>query len=118
MLSLPPFEKVAPELLMLSINVSGKPEEIQPSVGLYFTDQPATQHPMLLQIQNDRALDIPAGDANFVVSSDFTLPVHAEKRGLLHVGIEIRQDLVGDEAGQLLWADHVAKALTETRRRV
>jgi mono/diheme cytochrome c family protein len=65
-------------VLNVHLQPSGKPEEIQPSVGLYFTDQPATQHPMLLQIQNDRALDIPAGDANFVVSSDFTLPVEVD----------------------------------------
>jgi len=48
--------------------------------------------------------------------SDFTLPIHGEKRGLLHVGIEIRQDLVEDEAGQLLWADRVARALEIARR--
>jgi predicted N-formylglutamate amidohydrolase len=48
--------------------------------------------------------------------SDFTLPVHGEKRGLLHVGIEIRQDLVETEAGQLLWADTLAMALERARR--
>ena len=30
---------------------------------------------MLLQLQNDRALDIPPGNDNFVVTTDFTLPV-------------------------------------------
>jgi len=48
--------------------------------------------------------------------SDFTLPVHGEKRGLPHVCIEIRQDLVETEAGQLLWADRVATALEIARR--
>jgi predicted N-formylglutamate amidohydrolase len=48
--------------------------------------------------------------------SDFTLPVHGEKRGFPHVGIEIRQDLVENEAGQLLWADRVARALEIARR--
>jgi len=48
--------------------------------------------------------------------SDFTLPIHGEKRGLPHVGIEIRQDLVESEAGQLLWADRVATALEIARR--
>ena len=47
--------------------------------------------------------------------SDFTLPVHGEKRGLLHVGLEIRQDLVENEDGQLLWADHIAHALEKAR---
>ena len=48
--------------------------------------------------------------------SDFTLPIHGEKRGRLHVGLEIRQDLVENDAGQLLWADKVAIALEEARR--
>ena len=37
--------------------------------------------------------------------SDYTLPVHGERRGLLHVGFEIRQDLIGDRSGQNAWAD-------------
>jgi predicted N-formylglutamate amidohydrolase len=43
--------------------------------------------------------------------TDYTLPIHGEQRGLLHVGLELRQDLVEDEAGQLLWAEKVATAL-------
>ena len=48
-------------------------------------------------------------------ATDFTLPLHGEKRGLPHVGLEIRQDLVGDERGVLLWADRVATALEKAR---
>src|SRR5579859_2088539 len=51
-------------------------------------------------------------------ATDFTLPWHGEKRGLLHVGIEVRQDLVSDDAGQLLWADHIAAALEKARSQV
>jgi predicted N-formylglutamate amidohydrolase len=36
--------------------------------------------------------------------SDYTLPVHGERRGLLHVGIEIRQDLIAGPRGQADWA--------------
>ena len=28
--------------------------------------------------------------------SDYTIPVHGERRGLLHVEIEIRQDLIAE----------------------
>jgi Tfp pilus assembly protein PilF len=65
-------------VLNLHLQPSGKAEAIQPSVGLYFTDKPATLFPMLLQIQNDRALDIPPGDSHFVVTSDFTLPADVD----------------------------------------
>jgi len=44
-------------------------------------------------------------------TTDYTIPVHAEKRGLLHVGIELRQDLVATAAGQSEWAERLARAL-------
>jgi len=62
-------------ILNTHLQPSGKPETIQPTLGLYFTDKPATLHPILLQLENDRMLDIPAGDKHFVVTDEFTLPV-------------------------------------------
>jgi tetratricopeptide (TPR) repeat protein/mono/diheme cytochrome c family protein len=64
-------------ILNTHLQPSGKPELIQPTLGLYFTDKPATMHPILLQLDNDRMLDIPPGAKNFLVSDDFTLPVDA-----------------------------------------
>jgi tetratricopeptide (TPR) repeat protein len=63
--------------LVLNVHMqpTGKPEQVQPSIGLYFTDQPATKHPMLLQLEHDGALDIPPGDADFPVSDDFVVPM-------------------------------------------
>ncbi|MEF2548184.1 N-formylglutamate amidohydrolase [Aurantimonas sp. E1-2-R+4] len=40
--------------------------------------------------------------------SDYTIPLHAEGPGLPYVEIEIRQDLIGDEAGQRQWATLLA----------
>jgi Tfp pilus assembly protein PilF len=70
--------------LVLNVHMqpSGKPETIQPSIGIYFTDQPATKFPMLLQLQNDGKLDIPPGDANFVVTDQLTLPVDVDLLGV------------------------------------
>jgi len=65
-------------ILNTHLQPSGKPEIIQPSIGIYFTSHPATKFPMLLQLENDVKLDIPAGDKNFVVSDDFTLPVDVD----------------------------------------
>jgi len=65
-------------LLNTHLQPSGKPEQIQPSVGLYFTDKPATVHPMLLEMENDAALKIPAGDADFEVTDSFVLPVDVD----------------------------------------
>jgi predicted N-formylglutamate amidohydrolase len=40
---------------------------------------------------------------------DYTIPVHGEQRGLLHIEIEIRQDLIESEAGQRDWAMRLSK---------
>lgn len=45
-------------------------------------------------------------------ATDFTIPYHGEKRGIPHVEIEIRQDLIAAEAGQHEWADMLAQWLT------
>jgi tetratricopeptide (TPR) repeat protein/mono/diheme cytochrome c family protein len=65
-------------VLNTHLQPSGKPETIQPTLGLYFTDKPATLHPILLQLENDRLLDIPAGNKHFVVTDEFTLPVDVD----------------------------------------
>jgi predicted N-formylglutamate amidohydrolase len=45
--------------------------------------------------------------------TDYTIPHHGEGRGLPHVEIEIRQDLVRDESGQEAWANRIAAALRD-----
>jgi len=65
-------------ILNIHLQPSGKPEKIQPSLGLYFTDKPATLFPLLLQLENDRQLDIPPGEKHFVVTDQFTLPVDVD----------------------------------------
>lgn len=42
---------------------------------------------------------------------DYTVPVHGERRGLPQVEIEIRQDLIGDAAGEAAWAARFARLL-------
>jgi cytochrome c-type biogenesis protein CcmH/NrfG len=61
-------------VLNTHLQPSGRAEPVQPTIGIYFTDQPATKFPVLLQLENDHALDIPAGENNFVVTDQFMLP--------------------------------------------
>jgi predicted N-formylglutamate amidohydrolase len=44
-------------------------------------------------------------------ASDYTIPVHGEQRDLHHVAIEIRQDLITDDAGERTWAALLARLL-------
>jgi predicted N-formylglutamate amidohydrolase len=58
--------------------------------------------------------DLVVGDnAPYAVSdvTDYGVPVHAERRGLPHVEIEIRQDLIADATGQKEWAARFMRLL-------
>ena len=60
--------------------------------------------------------DLVVGDNEpYAVSddTDYTIPVHGEARGLINTGIEIRQDLISDAAGEKAWADRLARIFTE-----
>ncbi len=65
-------------VLNIHLQPSGKTEKIQPNLGLYFTDKPATHFPLLLQLENDRQLDVPPGEKRFLVTDEFTLPVDVD----------------------------------------
>ena len=41
------------------------------------------------------------------------MPVHCERRGLVHVELEIRQDLIADAAGERDWAERLARLLPQ-----
>jgi Flp pilus assembly protein TadD len=69
-------------ILNMHLKPSGKPELAAAQIGLYFTDQPPTKKPMLLQLEHDDALDIPPGARNFVVEDSLRLPVDVEVLGI------------------------------------
>jgi predicted N-formylglutamate amidohydrolase len=65
--------------------------------------------------------DLVVGDnAPYAVSdmTDYGVPTHAEKRGLPHVEIEIRQDLIADAAGQSAWAERFHRLLVQSDARL
>ena len=71
--------------------------------------------PLLLKLLRAEG-DLVVGDNEpYAVSdeTDYTIPVHGEARGLLNTGIEIRQDLISDQAGETAWADRLARILGE-----
>jgi predicted N-formylglutamate amidohydrolase len=72
---------------------------------------------VLKLLRRERHLIIADNEPYFVSDeTDYTIPHHAEARSLLHVEIEIRQDLVSDEAGQTEWAARIARALQDAQR--
>ncbi|WP_263357103.1 tetratricopeptide repeat protein [Acidicapsa ligni] len=82
-------------ILNMHLKPSGKAETIDAQVGLYFTDKPPTKLPMLLQLDRDDALDIPAGDKAFVVEDELTLPVDVEVLGIYPHAHYLGKDMQG-----------------------
>lgn len=48
-------------------------------------------------------------------TGSYTIQVHGEARGLPHLLLEIRNDLISDAEGQRLWADLIAEALEDSK---
>ncbi len=64
-------------VLQLHLRPTGEPEEVRPRIGLHFADAPPERIPVVL-VLGSRTLDIPAGEPEYVVEDDFTLPVDVE----------------------------------------
>jgi Flp pilus assembly protein TadD len=62
-------------VLNLHLQATGKPELVDASVGLYFAKDPPQRHPMLLQLEDDGAIDIAPGSTQSAVTDHLTLPI-------------------------------------------
>jgi len=68
---------------------------------------------VLAGLRQDSSLTVGENEPYQVsLDEDYTAPVHAERRGLPYVLFEIRQDLIGSEAGVEAWADRLAPLLS------
>ncbi len=81
-------------------------------VGLLYNRDPRLAGALLHALRADPDLVVGNNEPYSVSdSTDYTIPVYGEQRGLLHVGIEFRQDLIAEEAGQHEWSERLAHAL-------
>lgn len=88
-------------------------------------DKPRPWHVGVLYNEDERAarIAIPLLQAEGLVVGDqlpysgkvlnATMNRHAEAHGRPYLGIEIRQDLIGDAAGQTVWAERMARICRE-----
>lgn len=72
---------------------------------------------MLDRLRREPGLVVADNEPYFVSDeTDFTVPRHAEARGLAHVEIEIRQDLIEEACGQAEWGRRISDALRDAER--
>lgn len=85
--------------------------------GVLYNKDPRLAQVLLRVLRSERALVIGDNEPYSVSdATDYTIPVHGEQRGLAHVGIELRQDLITTPAGQREWAERLTQALVSISR--
>lgn len=80
--------------------------------GVLFGDASGLAQAILRGLRADPSLNV-APNEPYVINrdSDYAVPIHGDDRGIPAVLIEIRQDLISDEAGVAEWTDRLAAAL-------
>jgi predicted N-formylglutamate amidohydrolase len=88
-------------------------------VGVLYNRDPRLAHVLMDLLRGEQGLVVGDNEPYSVSdATDYTIPVHGERRHLKHVEIEIRQDLIADEAGQRRWANLLARLLPQAYQRV
>ncbi|MCR4283394.1 MAG: N-formylglutamate amidohydrolase [Bauldia sp.] len=81
-------------------------------VGIISTDDRRVAEPMLASLRGDKRLVVGDNEPYSAKDNvDYTIRRHGRDRGLPHVMIEIRNDLVADEEGQREWIARLAREL-------
>ena len=103
-----PLRKNADLILQLHLRPSGKPETVQPSIGIYFTAAAPTRPNMVLLLRST-AIDIPEGANDYAIEADYELASDVSLIGLaphLHyLGREVRgwAELPGGTREELIY---------------
>jgi predicted N-formylglutamate amidohydrolase len=82
-------------------------------IGILWDKDPRMAVPMLAALRREAGLVV--GDNEPYSAREpagYTVRTHAEKRGLPHLNVEIRQDLIETDAGTAEWADRLVRVLT------
>jgi tetratricopeptide (TPR) repeat protein len=103
-----PLEPGTDLVLLLHMIAGATSETVQPMVGLFLSDTPPTRTPISVKLEAS-AMDIPAGEANYVVEDSYVLPVDVEAVSIYphahYLGKEMRATatLPGGSQQELLW---------------
>ena len=89
------------------------PRSVQ--VGVLFGRYDHLGRALLAQLRQEATLQVAENEPYaFSDDTDYTLIEHGERRGIPHVELEIRHDLIEDDATQHAWAARLASALERT----
>jgi tetratricopeptide (TPR) repeat protein/mono/diheme cytochrome c family protein len=95
-------------VLLLHMIAGTKSESVQPMVGLFFSDTPPKRTPLGVKLET-KAIDIPAGEANYAVEDSYVLPADVDVVSIYphahYLGKEMRGTATLPDGSQqdLLW---------------
>jgi predicted N-formylglutamate amidohydrolase len=81
-------------------------------IGVLYESDQRLAGPLLRVLHAEPGLNV-GDNAPYAMSlsTDFTMTTHAVARGLMHVELEIRQDLIGEDAQCAAWAERLSRWL-------
>ncbi len=68
-------------VVQLHMQPSGAIEDVQPTIGLYFGDEPPTRTPAILRL-GSQGIDIAPGEGNYTIEDSYVLPIDVELHAL------------------------------------
>jgi tetratricopeptide (TPR) repeat protein len=68
-------------VVQLHMRPTGKPEQVQPAIGLFFTDEAPVVRPAMLRLGR-QSIDIAAGESDYRSTDSYTLPVDVQVRAV------------------------------------
>jgi predicted N-formylglutamate amidohydrolase len=87
--------------------------------GVLYNRDPRFAHLVMELLKREQGLVIGDNEPYSVTdASDYTIPMHGERRGLHHVAIEVRQDLIADDKGQRAWGGLLGRLLPQAYRQL
>jgi predicted N-formylglutamate amidohydrolase len=87
--------------------------------GVLYNDDQRFARPLLEALRAEIGLVVGDNEPyRASVTSDYSIIEHAEKRGLLYVEIEVRQDLITHPSGQEQWARRLARCVSTVSKRL
>lgn len=89
-----PLEKETDLVLQAHLQPTGKPEQIQPTFGFYFTDRPSSKILFKFGLRSLN-IDIPAGEKNYLLEDSFVLPADVEVLAILPHAHFLGKELAG-----------------------
>lgn len=83
------------------------------SIGIAHSDDREVSDQVVRRLKEYGEYEVGDNEPYAIDDSDFTFPAHVVANGLKHVFVELRQDLIADDAGAVRWGDELRRVLKD-----